>query len=343
MEALVVGGTGFLGAAIVDAALAAGLKVTVLSRNPNAQLTDNQVHLLVGDRYHSLENLDLSQFEVVFDTCAFEPTAVHSLINSLDLNKLQRYVFISSASVYGDYSIPLLSETAEVPRASERDLEHAKNLSTKERTSAASFGESYGPLKRECEILAESLLGDRATSLRAGLIVGAGDYTDRLTWWVRRVDLGGDIAAPKPASRPIQLIDVRDIAAYAVHCVTSSLSGIFNITSEPTSLEEILHRVIEISESDAHLHWISEKEFLDTDLKPWTDIPLYFPSEEPSLKYFFDIDVSKSLANGISFRTLDNTLENILNWDRKNRTRKLKCGIPNDTELMLLELASSKL
>ena len=340
MNILVVGGTGFLGGAIVNTAVLAGHDVTILSRGISAMPHASKIKRLTCDRHQNLCSLYRRQFDAVFDTCAYAPGAVTRLLDALDLSSLNRYIFISSASVYGDYSRSGLSERVPVHSATDEHLALAARLPARDRSSAAAYGSAYGPLKRDCECVALERLGDRALILRSGLLVGAGDYTDRLTWWVRRIDQGGSIAVPGPPDRPIQLIDVCDAAAFALLGVTKELSGIYNLTSRPISMQTLLSTISCVAESVARFSWIDEKLFLSSGLKPWTEVPLWLPAIDKTLRHFFEINVEKAYDDGLCIRLLDDTLANILKWDRAHRSRSLKCGIPPAKESILLDISS---
>ncbi|WP_233494636.1 hypothetical protein [Ruegeria sp. A3M17] len=152
-------------------------------------------------------------------------------------NEPERYVLASSLSAYGCYDKPGLIEAADVPDATRDDFERADAVPLENRGSAAAYGPSYGPLKRACEIVAEQKQGDRTTALRIGLIVGAGDNTDRLTWWVRRIDEAGRSKSPTvvallPTDRPVQVLDARDAAKFAVLCAKDDLGGIWNVNDD---------------------------------------------------------------------------------------------------------------
>ena len=329
MRALIVGGTGFLGGAITERVLSEGFDVDVLTRQ---SLVSEQPNLsyLKGDRYEDFPKL-LHTYDYVFDTCAYEPKAIEFLLSRLDLESLKRYTFISTVSVYDEYSVPGISEDKAIKEASQTDLDLVRSLSNSKKTSAFYYGNSYGPLKRECEIILERKLKEKSIILRSGLLVGAGDYTDRLTWWVRRLDLAGTVVCPEPKNRPIQLIDVRDAAQFAVKAAVHGSSGVFNLTGRPITFEELLDTIKEITNSNTVLKWVSLNAYTEKNLAPWADIPLALPEVE-SFKYFFDIDTTKVFEAGLNVRSLDDTVVHILNWDRENRDRALKCGYSIETE-----------
>ncbi len=111
------------------------------------------------------------------------------------------YVFVSSISVYASFAevVDEGSPTAELTEEGSEDV-----------------GRDYGALKALCEQEVERAFPGRATAVRAGLIVGPHDPTGRFTYWPHRIARGGDVLVPGPAWRPIQLVDVRDLAAWIV-------------------------------------------------------------------------------------------------------------------------------
>ncbi|MGI9492864.1 MAG: NAD-dependent epimerase/dehydratase family protein [Geminicoccaceae bacterium] len=334
MKSLVVGGTGFLGGAIAEAALEAGHDVTVLSRGRAQRALSQELRMLQGDRFGDLKVLAGERFDLVFDTCGYTPDAVEQLLQVVG-SKLKRYIFISSISVYCDYSKPHLSETDPVPTATNADFDVARTVSIEQRASAASYGRSYGPLKRACEIVAQDRLGDRAILLRAGLLVGKGDYTDRLTWWVRRIDQGGRIPVPASEDSRFQMIDVRDAAAFTIRAAVEERSGPYNLTCPTIQLSTLFNEIIEISGATAELIWVSERKLQEANIQPWTELPLILPPGETT-RYLFEVSTEKAHRHGLVCRPVAETVQDLLEWDRPNRTRPLICGISRDQERALL-------
>ena len=172
---LVVGGTGFLGAAIAAQAVASGHAVSVLTRGrtePIAGATQ-----ITADRFGSLSAVQGQDFDLVFDTCAYVPGAVAHLLNVVHP---RRYVLMSSVSVHDRFDQPDLSESSAVPEATEADLIPFRAQPFANWAQIPIKPESYGPLKRSCELAALAALGDRVIILRAGLLVGAGDRSRRV-------------------------------------------------------------------------------------------------------------------------------------------------------------------
>lgn len=334
MKALVVGGTGFLGGAIVEAAVAAGCAVAVLSRGETERTLPQGVRVLQGDRHGDLAVLIGERFDLVFDTCAYAPDAVERLLQVVGPG-LRHYLFVSSVSVYRDYSKPRLSETDPVPTAGEADYALVRGLPAEQRSDAVAYAPSYGPLKRACEVVAQERLGERAILLRSGLLVGAGDTSDRLTWWVRRIDQGGRIPVPAAKDSFFQMIDVRDAAAFAVRAALDERSGIYNMTSRDMPLSALLDTIVAVTGAEAELVWLPAGKLEEAGIQPWTELPLIAPSDARR-RYFFQIDTGRARRNGLTCRPIAETLTDLLHWDRANRDRPLKCRISPEQERALL-------
>lgn len=334
MDVLVVGGTGFLGGAAADAAVTAGHAVSILTRGRTKRPAGPRVETIIADRFGDLSSLRGRHFDLVIDTCAFSPDAVASLLDALPT--AGRYAFISSISAYADLSTPNLDETAPTSRATPEQLAMAQALPAEQRSSAASYGTAYGALKREAELVAQSRLGDRALILRVGLLVGAGDYTDRLTYWVRRIDQGGTIPLPGDPDRLVQLIDARDAAAFIVSAGEQGASGTLNLTGRPVSFAAVCEACRDLTGSNARFAWRPEAEILAAGLTPWSEVPLWLPSSEAAFRYLLEISTDKAFAAGLKVRDLRETVRNILDWDRGRRATPLKAGMPPEKEARLL-------
>lgn len=336
MDVLVVGGTGFLGGAVADAALNAGHRVAIFTRGQTANPAIGPgFETIVGDRHRDLSALTGRSFDLVVDTCAFAPDAVASLLDALSPT-IGRYALVTSASVYTDFTKPGLTEHAPTSRATPEQLDLAQSLPAERRSGAGSYGAAYGPLKRECELVALDRLGDRALILRSGLLVGAGDYTDRLTYWVRRVDLGGLVPAPGDPQRLVQLIDARDAARFIVEGAGQGLGGVFNLTGRPLPMSALLETCRQVAGSDARFVWRPDEAVLAAGLEPWSEVPFWLPHSDESFRHFLEIDTQKAFAHGLRTRPLGETLDNILAWDRTRRATPLKAGMPSEKEAALL-------
>lgn len=294
---------------------------------------------IAGDRHTDLSKLRGLIFDAVADTCAFEPDAVATLLDAL--GSIGHYALVSSISVYSDLSAPGMDEEAATHAATAEQIAFVRGLPPDRRSSANDI-EAYGPLKREAERSAIAALGERALILRAGLLIGAGDYTDRLTYWVRKVDRGGIVAVPGDPERLVQMIDGRDAAEFIINSLENGLGGIFNLTGKPLSMESLLEACRNVARSDARFEWCDEKAIEASGLQPWTELPLWLPSSDESSRYMLQVSIDKALACGLRFRPLETSLQELLAWDRSRRYTTLKAGMSIDQENALFAMAGHK-
>ena len=300
MRLLVLGGTKFLGRHAVDAALADGHDVTIFTRGQTNPELFPEVEHLQGDRDGKLDALAGRSWDGVVDTSGYVPRIVRQSAELLR-DAVQRYVFVSSISVYADFSHPVdeSSQVAELEDPStEEVLEH------------------YGALKAACERVVEEVYGERSARVRAGLIVGPYDPTDRFTYWPRRIARGGDVLGPGDPHAAVQFVDARDLARWLVTLALHGPGGTFNATgpAEPLSFAELLDRASRALGSDANVVWVDDQRVLDAGVQPWTELPLWLPGSEYA--GMARADISRALAAGLAFRPVEETVADTLAWDR---------------------------
>ena len=285
MRLLVLGGTKFLGRAVTEAALARGHGLTLFNRGKtNAELFPG-VEQLHGDRKTDLSLLAGRTWDAVIDTSGYIPADVRA--SAEQLRDSGRYVFISSVSVYADFSN---GPTEASPTAELGDMP------ADELTPDYS---NYGPLKALAEAEVEQVFGKRALIVRPGLIVGPHDPTGRFTYWARRLGRGGEILAPGPPERLTQFVDVRDLAEWILAGVEQGLSGTFNATNEGVPWGELL--------AGADVIWVSDEFLQEREVGPWMELPLWLPGSEWA--GMSATDVSRAVASGLRFRPLADTIE----------------------------------
>jgi 2'-hydroxyisoflavone reductase len=300
VKLLVLGGTKFLGRHAVDAALAGGHEVTIFTRGQtNPELFPEAEHLH-GDRDGELDALAGRTWDGVVDTSGYVPRIVRQSAELLR-DAVGRYVFVSSISVYGDFSGPITEAT---PLAELEDPDTEEIL------------ESYGALKAACERVVEEAYGDRSARVRAGLIVGPYDPTDRFTYWPRRIAAGGDVLGPGEPGAPVQFVDARDLAAWLVRLALGGPGGVFNASgpAEPLTFAELLDRARVAIGSDANVVWTEEQRVLDAGVQPWTELPLWLPGIDYA--GMARADISRAVDAGLRFRPVEETVLDTLAWDR---------------------------
>jgi 2'-hydroxyisoflavone reductase len=320
MNILVMGGTQFLGRAIVTAALDNGHSVSLFHRGKtNPDLFPEAEHLIGDRRETDLTALQGREFDTIIDVSAYIPRAVRELLETVKTN---HYTLVSTISVYKRNDLIGQNESAELIHLSDPTVEEIT-------------GETYGGLKVLCEETAEQILPDSVLHVRSGLIIGAHDPTDRFSYWPIRVANGGEVLAPIDRHQPMQLIDARDEAEWIIRSVEAGLTGVFNVAG---SISGTLGHALELSKlasnSDATITYVPY-DFLQThEVQPWQDLPLWVPPVGDQLGFHY-FSVEKALQHGLTFRPLQDSIEQILAW-WKTQDRALRIGISAEKEQAVL-------
>jgi len=287
VQLLVLGGTTFLGRAIVEAALARGHETTIFTRGQtNPDLFPEAAHL-VGDRTADLSALEGRRWETVVDTSGYVPHVVRRSAELLS-PAAEHYTFVSSISAYAEFSEVVHEES---PLAELADGQPADEL-------MADYA-NYGALKALCEREVVEAFAGRALAVRAGLIVGPHDGTGRFTYWPHRLARGGAVLAPGPPERPVQFIDVRDLAGWIVDASEQRLTGAFNATSEPYAFADVV--------AGADATWVDDAFLLEREVGEWMELPLWI-SDSPGQERFHEVDTTKAHAAGLRHRPLAETM-----------------------------------
>jgi len=284
MRLLVLGGTKFLGRTLSEDALARGHELTLFNRRRTGPELFPEAKHLRGDRKSDLSALESRTWDAVVDTSGYVPAEVRASAELL--RESGRYVFVSSVSVYADFSTGPREESATAELGDMPVDELLPDYS------------NYGPLKALSEVEVERVFAERALIVRPGLIVGPYDPTGRFTYWAHRLERGGEILAPGPPERTVQFVDVRDLAAWILDAIEAGRSGTFNVTNEGVPWGELLG-VTEVT-------WVPDEFLQEHDVGPWMELPLWLP--DPAWAGMHATDVSRAVAAGLRFRPLAETL-----------------------------------
>jgi 2'-hydroxyisoflavone reductase len=303
MQILILGGTVFLGRHLVEAALARGHEVTLFNRGQHNPDLYPEVEKLRGDRDGDLAALEGRRWDAVIDPSGYVPRIVRASAELLAAG-VGHYTFISSLSVYGDIGTPGADESAPVATMADPSNENVQ--------------EHYGALKALCEQAAEAAMPGRVLSIRAGLIVGPHDPTDRFTYWPRRVAQGGEVLAPGRPERFVQFIDARDLAEWTIRMVESGGAGVYNASGrhDTTTMNDLLQTCKEVAGSDARFVWVPDEFLVEQGAGPWMELPLWIPENNAAMAGFLRVSSDKAIGDGLTFRPPAETVRNTLGWDR---------------------------
>lgn len=304
MKLLVIGGSRFVGRHLVAAARARGDSVTLFNRGLSAPAPPD-VELRQGDRRGDLGALAHGEWDAVIDTCGYLPGEVARMAQLLK-GRVGRYLFVSSVSVYASTATPNHEDSA---------------LGTIDDPDTTTVdARTYGPLKALCEAELQRALPGAALLLRPGLIVGPYDPTQRFSYWparLARAAEGETVLAPGTPDAPLQFIDARDLAAFALHALETGVRGAFNVVSEPGrwTIGDVLHACAAAAGVRVRFAWRDIAALQALGIEPWSDMPLALPAT-PDYHAFMRTDARRAAAAGLQTRPLERTVADTLAWYR---------------------------
>jgi 2'-hydroxyisoflavone reductase len=313
MRLLVLGGTVFLSRAVAAEAVRRGHEVTCAARGTSGSVPEG-ARLVEVDRTQPLP--DLGAFDAVVDV-ARHPSWVR---NALAAHAGAHWVFISTVNVYADDATPGgTPATLPLVEAIEEDVDLKENP------------EAYGPMKVTCE----RIVLDGAASamvIRPGLIVGPEDPTGRFSYWPRRLAASRDqgaseVLAPGDPADVMQVVDVRDLAAWAVTACEQRTTGVYDGVGPAMPISDLLAQCAEACTevqaqraskgvtSDVTWTWVDQEFLQEQEVEPWMGpgaIPLWLP--RPEYDGLPAHDVQPSLDAGLTVRPLADTTRDTLAW-----------------------------
>ncbi len=331
MRLLILGGTKFIGIHMTQLALDRGHTVTLFNRGKTNTELFPQVEHLHGDRDAQLDSLRGRKWDAVIDDSGFVPRHVRLSAELLAPN-VGQYLFISTISVYASLSKPV-TEDSPVGQLKDQTVEKVGP-------------ETYGPLKALSEKAAMTAMPGRATVFRPGLIVGPDDSTDRFTYWPARAARGGEMLAPGTPQDPIQFIDARDLAAFALLAVETRIFGTYNVISPPGkfTMGQLVTGSIDAANEIAkpnpppHAVWASA-EFLEKEkVEAWSDMPAWIPESGDTGGAMHTSD-ERARRAGLTVRPIAETIRDTLVWHLKRpkaEQASLKAGLTADREQKVL-------
>jgi len=313
MRILVLGGTWFVGRAIVADALRTGAEVTLFGRGKSGNDLFPELTRLRGDRdtgdYAALRD---GSWDAVVDVTGYVPRHVGQAMDALG-DRVGRYLFISSHAVYRPEGLRLGADEDAPRHAPVRDTEELD-------------GETYGPLKVACEDDVVARYGQRATIVRPGKVAGPHDWQDGLTYWVRRAARGGRVAVPGDPEQPVQITDSRDLARLVVQLLADDRPGAFHAVgpAEPVTRGGLIETCARAAGTQVELVPVP----LDLAPQPFSLVKTDWATQQRS--------PARALAAGMSATPLEVTAADVLAWDRERGEPPLTRGFSPEAEQTLL-------
>ena len=208
MLLLVLGGTRFLSREVALQAVARGWDVSCACRGTSGPVPEGATHLPWDRADPPPAAVADGGWDAVVDVTRL-PSQARTAVAA---TPYAHWVFVSTISVYADNSSPATEPLLE-PITTDVDL--------------AVDPEAYGGMKVACEQAVQSGATSSVVA-RPGLIVGPGDPTGRFAHWPQRLARGGEVLAPGRPEDVVQVIDVRDLAAWLLVLAEARTTGTYD-------------------------------------------------------------------------------------------------------------------
>ncbi|MEQ4717934.1 NAD-dependent epimerase/dehydratase family protein [Nonomuraea sp. B19D2] len=327
MRLLILGGTWFLGRTLAEQALERDHNVVTFTRGKSgSDVPGAAPHR--GDRASDRDMAELAAagpWDVVIDTSGMTPDLVQRSTQAL-ADATGRYVYVSTVNVYTGWPTDPLDDDSPV------------RPYTPYGPPGESGADQYGREKSGCEQAVTTVFGDRATILRPSVIFGPYEYVGRIPWWLRRIAKGGLVLAPGTSDRPIQPIDVRDVAAFALHAAEQQLGGSFNLSAPigSATFGELLEACRQVTGIPAVLEWVPHDFLIAQGVREWTELPLWRPYPGT-----WRVNAARARAAGLTCRPLADTVADTWRWlneagPRLDHERASELGITPEREAAIL-------
>jgi len=298
LRILVLGGTNFLGPAIVERARSRGHRVTLFNRGITRPELFPDLEKLRGDR--SLSNEDLGAlkgtrtWDVVIDVWP-EDHAADMVQHALDLlaPRVGFYHLCSSIAVYRQFAKP--NDESSPTHSGDRGW--------------------YGADKATAETILAERMPDRFGINRCHAILGPRDDGSAHHYWLRRLATEKRVLAPGSGNDPVQYSDVRDVGAWIVEGVESRRTGIYNHCgpANKQTFRNWLETTRAAIGSNAQLVWVDADVLRkDFGVRSFTEMPMWAPIDEDAA--FYRIDNAKSLEAGAVYRPIEDTARDAWRW-----------------------------
>lgn len=220
MDILVLGGTRFFGKVLISQLLDKGHTVTIATRGKTSDPFGERVNRIVVDRFSETslrEAFSGTQWDVIYDQICYTPDEA-KLACDVFAGKVGRYIFTSSMAVYDEFKEEPFTESDFDP--------YTYSLKA---GGQADF--SYGEGKR----LAEAYFYQKATfpvvAVRFPIVMGEGDYTERLTFHIEHIKEKKPFYVPNEKSK-MCYISSEEAGAYLAWLADSELTGPVNACSD---------------------------------------------------------------------------------------------------------------
>lgn len=326
-----LGGTSYLGPAIVERSIERGHQVTLFNRGKTNPDLFSNLERIKGDRDPHAPDLSglrgSHAWDAVIDVWPSDPHTVAATARLLQ-DRTDRYIFISSVVACKDLTKPGAVETDPLFD----DLTDA--------------GAWYEYDKAQCELLLPQIYTDRCAICRPAIINGHRNGSDSMRMRAVRIARGGEVLAPGDGDDPVQFTDVKDVAAFAIIIAERGLAGTYNVVGprrEKTTFRDLLEDMNRGFGNTARLTWVGADFLEQNGIRAFRDLAMWIPVRQARKPGLMQVSAARAISAGLTFHPIQSTAEDEISWFNATLPRDYEFGrgssnkgLPRERELQLL-------
>jgi 2'-hydroxyisoflavone reductase len=267
MRVLVIGGTSFIGRAVVERLRERGHAATLLNRGKtHPDLFPDVPRITVDRRELTAAALGSGAWDVAIDLSGYFPADVEASFAALR-GRVVRYVFGSTCSVYADlWPYPIAEDAPLLACTPEQAVDEGVP--------------TYGARKAECERRLTALCAEASMPLFIGrpvIVYGPHDYTDRMHFWLEAVRRGR-VVLPGDGGSIFHTIFVRDLAALFVEMAETDAAraGVYNCGgTQLFSLRDLVREIAALLDTEPEIASVPVATLIEQGVRPQFDLPLW--------------------------------------------------------------------
>ncbi|MDH3710060.1 MAG: NAD-dependent epimerase/dehydratase family protein [Cyclobacteriaceae bacterium] len=313
LNILILGGTQFVGPALVKTAIARGHQVSLLNRGVTDPDLFPELPLIKADRLKGIEAYNSSRdqpWDVIIDVWPEKSQLVDEATQAY-AHQGSYYVFISSIAVYENFQ--------------EVGLHEASSTVSLEADPSQWY---YSEEKLKAEQLVAQRFPNKHLILRPGPIKGWRDPALDLLYWLVKLKRNESMLLPGSGDDPLQFIDVKAVAQFALMGVEQRLQGVYNTTgpqNEQLTWKEFIDIAKTHLNSNSKMFWAPESFLQAQQVRSFEDLPLWAPISEDA--GFMQVNMDKAQKAGFQHINIQDTFEDCLFWFEQNYSFEHKFGV----------------
>lgn len=290
-KVLVMGGSYFIGKKLVEILLEKEYIVFTLNRGTK-EVFDKRINNLICDRNDSVKMQELlkdKEFDIVIDISGLNKVQADILYNSLRLDTLKTFIFVSSSAVY--------------------DVENLRTPYTEEDALSRNvYWTSYGENKIEAEHFYTENFKNTKTNLimiRPPYVYGENNYGERESFIFEHISKDKPIIIPKTNPK-LQFIYTLDLANIILALLSKDLPkvSIFNVGNRKSvtarewveACAKAMHKTANIIEYDYKKYERNIRDFF-----PFYDYDNVLDVTKINQIYAFETEFEEGLKNAYSW------------------------------------------